>query len=33
MLMISMPRTPICATNSAFRLMTDRTVSAAADGS
>jgi hypothetical protein len=33
MLMISISRTPICATSSAFRLMIDRTVSAATDGS
>ncbi len=31
--MISISRTPICATSSAFRLMIDRTVSAATDGS
>jgi len=33
MVMISISRTPICATSSAFRLMIDRTVSAATDGS
>jgi len=32
-LMTSISRTPICATSSAFRLMIDRTVSAAVDGS
>jgi hypothetical protein len=33
MLRISISRTPICATSSAFRLMIDRMVSAATDGS
>jgi len=33
MLMISISRTPMCATNSALRLMIDRTVSAAVAGS
>lgn len=32
MLMISISRTPMCATSSAFRLMIDRTVLAATDG-
>jgi hypothetical protein len=33
MLTISISRTPICATSSAFFLMTDRMIAAAADGS